>query len=260
MFLLKKLLFKFMELGLGLRTCFSLETKDPIFVNFKLSAEEAARVADSLPPGFQLRKIRFCQSDAMPEYWISYNLYELKYPKPELQNIKKVRCEINTFVEDAQGRKGVFVFCGSPYVSKEKERSLMGIVCDFAERLVVFIYGCGGLTRLSYALTSDRVAIALQEGPNRISLDEPLARATDEERLSDDYWLYNDISFFNGGKTYDLVNVNSAFFAAKLTPLPSLKGIFEGPFFRRAPDAAYYHRGEIAYVVNSLNPAPAVAS
>src|SRR4051812_37198116 len=99
-FFLKKILFKFMELGLGLRTCFSLETKDPIFVNFRLSPAEADRVRKSLPAGFKLCPIRFGQSDSEAHYWISYNLYELKYPKPELQHIRKARCEINTFVED----------------------------------------------------------------------------------------------------------------------------------------------------------------
>ncbi|MFM8315789.1 MAG: hypothetical protein ACKOA8_16030, partial [Deltaproteobacteria bacterium] len=101
MFFLKKLLFKFMELGLGLRTCFSLETKDPIFVNFKLSPDEIEKVKKSLPMGFVLKPIRFCESDEIPEYWISYNFYQLKYPKPELASIKKARLEINTFVEDS---------------------------------------------------------------------------------------------------------------------------------------------------------------
>ena len=107
-----------MELGLGLKTYFSLETKDPIFINFKLIAEEARAVQKHLPPGFKLQKIRFTERDLSAEYWISYNLYYIKYPKKELAGIRRVRCEINTFVRDASGRKGVLVFCGSPLVSR----------------------------------------------------------------------------------------------------------------------------------------------
>lgn len=256
-FILKKLLFKFMELGLGLRTCFSLETKDPIFVNFRLSEAEAEKVRRHLPSGFRLEKIRFCQTDESPEYWISYNLYELKYPKKELQHIHKVRCEINTFVTDPAGRKGVYVFCGSPYVSREERPSFFGMVCDFAERLVVFIYGCGRLTRLKYRLEKESLSIELHEGENRLNLQGTVRGG--EERLSDDYWRFNDISFFNDGKSFDLVNVNSAFFSAKFQEVSPGDAKVEGPFFHRAPDCIYVHRGEIAYIVNSMNPMPVPA-
>ena len=63
MFFLKKVIFKLMELGLGLRTCFSLETKDPIFVNFKLSPAEIESVKALLPPGFVLKPIRFTEDE-----------------------------------------------------------------------------------------------------------------------------------------------------------------------------------------------------
>src|SRR5258705_9918464 len=149
LFYLKKLIFKFLELGLGLRTCFSLETKNPIFLNFKLKPEEVKRVQDTLPRGWELQKIRFAQSDEAADYWISYNLYAIKYPKSELQHIKKVRCEINTFVTDPAGRRGVFVFSGSPYVSKQTKFDPVGVVCDMAERLVLFFYGFGKLNRLN---------------------------------------------------------------------------------------------------------------
>ncbi len=246
-----------MELGLGLRTCFSLETKNPIFVNFKLSEGEAQEVKKWLTSDVTLCKIRFCESDSTPEYWVSYNLYELKYPKKELQSVHKVRCEINTFVEDSHGRKGVFVFCGSPYVSKENKFSIIGAICDFAERVVVFIYGCGKVISLDYELTDRKLHIDFTEGNNQLRLTHEIAQnSIANERLSDDYWVYNDISFFNGAKTFDLVNVNSAFYAAKLHKIAgqSLSNFsMKSPFFRRAPDNLYFHRGEIAYIVNSLN-------
>lgn len=259
MFFLKKILFKLMEFGLGLRPYFALQTRNPAFVNFRLSEAEAGAVRRALPPGYELRPLRFVASDPEPAYWVSYNLYELKYPRPELAMVRKVRCEINTFVRDAEGRDGVFVFCGSPYVSKEEGRSAMGRACDFAERLVAFIYGCGGLTRLRYELGGGELSAELDEGENRLAVRLPLAAgggAGGAERLSDDYHRYNDVSFFNGGKTYDLVTVNSAFTLAALEGVAEgdLAGArVEGPFFRRAPDRVYYHRGEIGYLVNALN-------
>ncbi len=252
MFLLKKLIFKFMELGLGLRTCFSLETKDPVFVNFKLSAREAEEVRKALPPRFTLDRVRFCDGDESPEYWISYNLYDIKYPKKELQGIKRARCEINTFVRDPAGRKGILVFCGSPYVSKEARPSLMGRICELAERMVIFIYGCGRLIPLIYELSSDVLRIEFED----VSLRLPLPAETAGVRLSDEYAAYNDISFFNHGKTFDLVNTSSSFPAARFQSVEgaALEGLeLRGPFFRRAPDKIYYHRGDIAYLVNALN-------
>jgi hypothetical protein len=245
-----------MELGLGLQTCFKLDTKDPVFVNFKLSDAEAKKVSDSLPKDFQLRKIKFCETDTAAEYWISYNLYELKYPKKELAHIRKVRCEINTFVEDKKGRKGIYVFCDSPYVSRETKWSFFGTICDFAERMVTFIYGCGKLTGLIYSIWPMTLTIELKDGVNDISLRHPLKADGEQERLSDDYWTYNDISFFNQGKTLDYVSVTNAFHKARFTFIPGSElgdYPFAGPFFRRAPDAVYFHRGEVSYLVNSLN-------
>jgi hypothetical protein len=261
MFLLKKLIFKLMELGLGLRTCFSLETRNPIFVNFELSEEEARRVQQSLPSGVRLEKIRFCDHDGEPAYWISYNLYEIRYPKKELERIRKVRCEINTFVRDAEGRRGVYVFCGSPYVSREEKPSLLGKICDFAERLVIFIYGCGKLTRLGYELTEKALRIELSEGKNTLSIERDIAGAASREqtRLSDEYQVYNDISFFNEARTFDLVNVNSAFLSARFEAIgkDALGDIqVRSPFFHRSPDRVYFHRGDIAYLVSSMNRSP----
>lgn len=258
MFLLKKLIFKFMELGLGLRTCFSLDTKNPIFVNFKLSEAEAQAVQRHLPDGIRLQRIKFCESDTTAEYWISYNLYELKYPKPELQKIKKVRCEINTFVEDPDGRKGVYVFCDSPYVSREERFTFLGSICDLAERIVVFIYGCGKLISLVYRLSDREIAIEFNEGKNRISLKHDLTqrRGDSHEALSGDYWRFNDISFFNRAKTYDMVNVGSLFYFARFHCIEgNALDRFEmaGAFLRRAPDKVYFHLGEISYIVNSMN-------
>jgi hypothetical protein len=221
---LKSLLFKFMELGLGLKTYFSLETKDPIFVNFQLTADEAERVKRTLPPGFELQKIRFSQEDAEPAYWVSYNLYQIKYPKKELQGIKRSRCEINTFVRDAKGRKGVHVFCGSPLVSKEARPSLIGRVCELAERMVIFIYGCGKLIPLVYELGDRELKIDFRLRGNTMALRSPLPPpGAADARLSEDYWAFNDISFFNEGNTFDRVNVNSAFQRAKFQELDRSK-------------------------------------
>jgi len=254
MFLIKKLIFKFMELGLGLRTCFSLETRDPIFLNFKLSADEASRVQSQLPPGFTLQKIRFFEDETTPEFWISYNLYHLEYPKKELRSIQKVRCEINTLVQGPDGRPGVYVFCDSPYVSKEKKPSIIGFVCDLAERMVCFIYGCGRLISFAYR-TSDAVEVELNDGRNKVAFRHRFTGTT-EQALSDEYCRYNDISFFNRGKTYDLVNVNSAFLAARFVCAEGAElemAEFTSEFLRRRPDRAGFHRGTITYTVASMN-------
>lgn len=254
LFLLKKLVFKFMELGLGLRTCFSLETRNPIFLNFRLSDEEARAVQASLPKGFTLEKIRFCDGDENAAHWVSYNLYEIAYPKKELSHIRKARCEINTFVRDAAGRPGIYVFSGSPYVSREARFSLIGRICDLAERAVIWIYGCGKLVPLVYDLGEREIRIALEQGPNRLQWKQTLADGEATERLSDDYHRFNDISFFNEGRTFDLVSVNSAFHRARFCRLDSVTGCeLNGPFFRRAPDFVYFHRGEIAYSVTAMN-------
>jgi hypothetical protein len=252
---LKKLIFKFMELGLGLRTCFPLETRNPIFVNFRLNAAETDAVSASLPPGWRLMPIRFCESDPELQYFVSYNLYELKYPKPELQHIRKMRCEINTFVIDPKGRKGVFVFSGSPYVSREEKFSLIGFVCDLAERVVVWIYGVGRLTKLLYRLTPTELEIRIKEGPNYADLKQPHTLASEPtEKLSADYWEYNDISFFNDGRTHDFVHVTHAFYAARFHRLDGVAyPPIRGPFFNRSPDEILFHFGDIPYLTNSMN-------
>ncbi len=256
MFFIKKVIFKFMELGLGLRTCFSLETKDPIFVNFKLSPDEIEKVKAVLPDGFKLLPIRFTHLDETPHYWVSYNFYELRYPKPELSAIKKSRLEINTFVEDSLGRKGIFVFCESPFVSKESKKSLIGLICDFAEWLVTQIYGCGKLVPLQYLL-SDRLKVAFSTLTHQVEIDLPTSDSREAEivKLSSDYCLFNDISFFNQGKTFDYVNVNSSFYKAEFFSVSLTEGnvLCEGPFFKRKPDHILAHRGEISYLVNSMN-------
>jgi hypothetical protein len=258
MFFLKKLLFKFLELGMGIRPSFTLETRDPIFLNFKLSPPEAEQVRKTLPPGFTLDRIRFAQGDPSLEFWVSYNLYEIRYPKKELSAVRKARCEINTYVRDPQGRAGIYVFCGSPYVSREESSNLIGRICDFAERLVIFIYGCGKLARMNYRVSESQVQIDLSEGSNQISLRHEFLNGPPEanQRLSDDYYRYNDISFFNRAATFDLVNATSAFWSARFARIegPSLKEVqIKGPFFSRPPDAIYLHRGCIPYFVSSLN-------
>jgi hypothetical protein len=257
MFFFKKILFKLMELGLGIRTCFSLDTRNPIFLNFRLSAAEAEAVRRTLPAGFRLEPMRFAEGDAAPEYWLSYNLYEIRYPKKELSAIRKVRCEINTYVRDPKGRRGIYVFCGSPFVSRETGAGVVGKICDLAERLVIFIYGCGRLVSLEYSV-GDRLRIALAQGDHRVDLDQPLepAGAAAMTRLSDEYHVFNDISFFNRGATFDLVNVTSSYLTARFQRIDgaALRGCrIRGPFFDRAPDCAYLHRGSISYFVSSMN-------
>jgi len=247
-----------MELGLGLKTCFSLETENPIFVNFRLSSAEAEEIQRSLPPGFTLQKLRFFESDPIPEYWMSYNLYWVRYPKPRLQAIRKVRCEINTFVADAAGNKGVYVFCGSPYVSQEMGTGLLGWICDQAEQIVMFLYGCGKLVPLNYQLSNEVLKVSLKTDNHLLSLHYSFKYEGEigRQRLSPEYLVYNDISFFGHGKTFDLVNVNSAFVRAEFDSLDDWSlGYWkvQTPFFQRAPDGIYFHRGEIKYLVNSLN-------
>lgn len=253
---MKRLLFKLMELSLGLRPYFSLRTRNPIFINFRLTNSERESVERTLPSGFTLRPLRFTTSDDEPAYWLSYNVYELRYPKKEMAHLRKARCEINTFVTDRAGREGVFVFCGSPFVSQEERPSAMGRIADWAERIVIFLYGCGRLTRLRFTLTEERLIVELDETESRLDIDVPVAAEGGEDRLSPDYHRFNDVSFFAGGTTYDLVSVDSAFGratlqrveAASLAPLSVVS-----PFFDRAPDQLYIHRGEIGYLVNALH-------
>lgn len=256
---LKTVLFKLMELSLGLRPLLPLATRNPVFLNFRLDAGERARVQDALPPGFELLPLRFVESDAEPAFWVSYNLYAIGYPRPELAGVKKARCEINTFVRGPDGRSGVFVFCGSPYVSRETEGSFFGKVCDAAERLVILLYGCGRLTALRFEVGDDRLAIALSGDGNEVALDVALPTDVPPARLSDDYAVLNDVSFFNGGRTFDLVHIDSAFGRARFVSAAAAeraKAHVVGPFFARSPDAIYLHRGEISYLVSALHRGP----
>jgi hypothetical protein len=254
---LKKLVFKLMELGLGLRPYFSLQTRNPVFVNFRLDEAEAAAVRAALPAGFELRAIRFVASDPEPAHWLSYNLYELRYPRPEMAAIRKIRCEVNTFVRDASGRDGVFVFCGSPFVSREEERTTMGKVADFAERLVIWLYGCGRLTRVRYELGEGELRIDVDEPEAQLALHVDHAPTRDAtERLADDYVRFNDVSFFAGGQSFDEVSVNSAFVLATFSAVePSLlpAGRAHTSFFERAPDRVYVHRGDVGYLVSAMH-------
>ncbi|MBM4304987.1 MAG: hypothetical protein FJ112_11775 [Deltaproteobacteria bacterium] len=256
MFLLKKLLFKFMELGLGLRTCFSLDTKNPIFINFKLTEEELVQVKKQLPAGFKIQPIRFTENELEPSYWISYNFYELKYPKTELSAVKKARLEINTFVLDALGRPGVFVFCDSPFVSKETKLSVIGFICDFAEWLVTKIYGVGQMIPLQFSL-DEKVRVNFKTSKHQMEVELPIPELEPGggEKLSVDYWRFNDISFFNQGKTCDYVNVNSSFFMAEFVAISAsqVSQNCVSPVFNRKPDRILVHRGEISYLVNSMN-------
>ena len=253
---LKTVIFKLMEMSLGLRPLLPLETRNPIFVNFRLDDDERAKVAAALPPGWELCALRFFESEPEPAFWVSYNLYAIRYPRPELAAVKKARCEINTFARDPSGRVGVFVFGGSPYVSREENGNFWGRLCDAAERLVVMLYGCGRLTRLRYELGDDRIVIQLEEGANRLAVDAPAASADATERLSDEYARFNDVSFFNGGKTFDLVNVNSAFALARFHAVDAgavADTRVENAFFARPPDSIHYHRGDIGYLVSALH-------
>ncbi|MBI1861649.1 MAG: hypothetical protein HYR96_12095 [Deltaproteobacteria bacterium] len=248
-FFLKRLLFKLMELGLGLKTHFTLQTRNPLFVNFRLTEAEVADVRKSLPPDFRLEKIHFLDSDPSPAHWLSYNFYEIAYPRKELAHIRKVRCEINTFVTDPSGRRGIFVFCGSPFVSPEARFSLLGTICDFAERLVMMIYGVGQMVSMTYELSPTQIAVM---GSRHTFSGGPVPVAA----LSADFHQFNDVSFFNDGKTFDRVFVNSAFFQARFERVSgsALNGwVFKNRFLKRAPDVLAFHRGELGYSVDALN-------
>lgn len=255
MFLLKKLVFKFMELGLGLKPCFFLETKNPIFINFKLSTAEAETIQKNLPAGFQLQRISFTE-DSIPEFWLSYNLYEIKYPKKELQHIRKARCEINTFVVDPSGKQGIYVFAGSPFVSKESRFSLFGFITDLAERLVMWIYGVGQLENLEFDLDEKYLTVKLRAASHDVRFSVETNSSPMKLKLARDYIRFNDISFFNKGKTFDLVNANSQFSLAEfreINPahLPLIP--IQTSFFRRSPDQILFYPGEISYLVSAMN-------
>jgi hypothetical protein len=257
---LKKLIFKLLELTLGLRPYFALQTRNPIFVNFRLSDDEAEAVRRALPEGFTLCPIRFTARDDEAAFWVSYNLYELRYPRPEMATIRKARCEINTFVRDAEGRAGVFVFCGSPFVSRGDGKSAIEKVADFAERLVLRLYGCGRLIALRFELTETSLQVALDESEAALAVDLALPHPTAEplERLSDDYYRFNDVSFFRGGQSHDLVSAGSEFVLARWEEVDraSLASVTaRSPFFLRPPDRIYVHRGTISYLVSALHPA-----
>jgi hypothetical protein len=257
MLFLRKLVFKLLELSLGLRPAFNLATKDPAFVNFRLDAAEADAVRGVLPPGFTLCALRFAASDDEPAFWVSYNLYELRHPKKEMAHIRKVRCEINTFVRDPSGRQGVFVFAGSPLVSAEEARDPIARVADMAERLVMFLYGCGRLVRLRYALGTADLRISFDEVGSKVDLEVPVPDV-ESERLSDDYHRFNDVSFFAEGRTFDLVSVDSSYVLARFARVDAaaVEAVrVTSPFFQRAPDAIYVHRGDVSYFVNALHAA-----
>lgn len=258
-FLIKKFFFKLMELGLGLKPCFLLETKNPIFINFKLSKEEQNLVQSALPSGFRLSPIAFTREDREPHYWLSYNLYEIRYPKKELSHIRKVRCEINTFVTDQMGRTGIYVFCGSPLVSRESRWDPISVIVDLAERLVQWIYSVGKLVPLAFELGENTLSVAYESKEHSMQLSVPLHQSNQLCQLSDDYLRFNDISFFNRGKTFDLVNSNSVFALARFESVPSSELLpfkMRGPFFDRNPDQVLFYRGAISYLVSALNKTP----
>jgi hypothetical protein len=128
---------------------------------------------------------------------------------------------------------------------------------------VIAIYGCGRLIPLEYGLGETELRAEFSEGANQFTLiqDVAAAKLRDDLQLSEDYWRYNDISFFRNGRSIDYVQVNSAFYLARLdeTDPRNIKDWkFSSPFFpkeaQRKPDQILVHRGEIAYLVNALNP------
>lgn len=260
-FFLRKLLFKCLELGLGLKTHFSLETRNPIFINFRLSSTELQAVQDALAPGYSLQKIRLLDSDIDSDYWLSLNLYEIRYPKKELSSIVKSRCEINTFVSGPNKLKGIYVFCGSPFVSKHTGAGILGYICDVAERIVMFIYGCGKLVPLEFQLTNSLLTLKVTTSGITADLAASVSTGSSNKeksysKLSDDYLIHNDISFFNRGHTFDRVTSNSSFSLARFTsftPDSLLEWTLQTPFFSRKPDSVFYHLGNITYTIDALS-------
>jgi hypothetical protein len=256
-YFISKLIFKFLELGLGLKTFFLLETESPIFIHFNLTEEETNRLKQALPKGFSLCPIRMTESQIEPRYAISYNAYRILYPKAELKDVVKARLEINTYVQDSFGRKGILVFSGSPIVSKETGSNPLGKICDFAERLVIWIYGCGKLRPMKYQLSEKDLHFQFSDQDHQIDISLALPSTTSDEPLSKEYWQHNDISFFNQGRTEDFVFVNSRFYETKFrkvseSELSKIK--ISGPLFKnRSPDALFYSHQKIPYLVNALN-------
>lgn len=187
-------------------------------------------------------------SDLEPAYWLSYNFYELCYPKKELSSVHKVRCEMNTFVTGPAG-KGIYVF--TPFVSKDKG-TILGRACDLAERLVMWIYGCGKLVSMEYVASESHLQVLLEN----LAIDSPIALGA-YSSLSADYQRFNDISYFSAGRSLDRVNSNSAFSLAQFATLEGVSNTrLKTPFFERAPDSIYLHLGEISYTVDAMNAVP----
>ncbi len=79
---------------------FTVEDTPPsIFVNYVVPDERAADFAATvdLPPGFSLAKIRILDSDPVPRYWLSVNVYRVSGITTGL------RAEWSTYVDDGSG-------------------------------------------------------------------------------------------------------------------------------------------------------------
>lgn len=238
---------------MGLKAYFSLETRNPIFINFRLSSEERLKVEKDLAQGFTLQPIRLLETDPEPYYWLTLNAYNIRYPRPELKSVSKSRLEVNIYVCDAKGRKGIYVV--SPYVSKEMGGSILGKICDLAERLVMGIYGCGNLVPLEYAISNSNITFRIHK--DGISADISSGwSGGDLVKMSRDYIIHNDISFFNRGRTRDRVLTDSRFSLGRFVSPPREafeKWSCKTDYFNRRPDSVFFHIGEISYTVDALN-------
>ncbi len=250
-FSLKRTTLKFLEImGFGISPYFSLCTQNLIFINFKLTEDEAKLIEQHLPSAIKLKRIRFFSKEEVSHYWLSYHFYDVFYPIKEIKG--KSRCDIITFVEDQKGRKGIYVLDNSPFVSKENGFSITEVV----ERIVMFTYSCGQLIPLKLELTNSQIEIGLVDKKTRIDLKHKLRDCAAINALSSDYWEYIDISFLNNAKTYDLVSVNSQFYQAKFS---EIKGeeidefSIKDPFLNRNPDFIYYYPGKVSYLLSSLH-------
>ena len=79
---------------------FTVEGTPPsVFVNYIVPDDQAAAftAAAGLPPGFSLTKVRILESDPVPRYWLSLNVYRVS----GITTGK--RAEWNTYVDDGSG-------------------------------------------------------------------------------------------------------------------------------------------------------------
>lgn len=260
---IRRSLLKLLELGLGLKPYFKLETLNPLFLNFKLQGDELERLRRLLPPGYEPEPLRFMESDDERHHRVSLNVYEVVSPDPRLRRLTRSRLEINAFVRDSEGSRGILVFHDSPFVSRSSCTTFLARRSDAIEQMVIALYGCGSLRDLSYELQERSLGLSLSSPSVEIRTEGaslPILEQDEGLLLAADVWRFNDNAIFNGGRTRDFVFVNSSFRVARFQSLPvdlCRQIRVKTKIFERSPDEVLWHRGPIDYLVCSLNAAEA---